>query len=453
MSRLFLRIFGWFVLANLVTLLITATLATWLADRSRESILSGEQPDWNLIADATQIRYDIGGSSGLQRWQDRLRRRNLHVFLVDAEGRSAAGPLPPHIAEAVDGQLGQTTTTIALRPGLQVSIRPLSSEPGTSLWFVGYRSLHDAAEPHLRLAVHLAVALLSIAVAGALITRSLIRPIHALQRTAGEVAHGRLQARVGHPYTRARDELGQLARDFDTMAERIQTLVEHTRGLLHDVSHELRSPLARLQLALELAKRAADQHAPNTSALDRAQREVQRLDRVIGEVLALARMETNMPDSQHAPIMIDELLRERLADFQHRLDERGQRCQLQLKPASLVGDRLLLGRVIDNLLDNACKFSPAAGCIEIDSWVEADEVRLRVRDHGPGIPTADASRLLQPFYRGSNAALAEGQGMGLAIVDRIVRLHGGRVSLGTAEGGGAWVEVSLPRAGDAHQHD
>jgi len=438
MSRLFWRLFAWFCIANLLTLLLTALLT----ERVTTSLWLNRQPDWTVVAEATLLHYQKGGEDELERWQSRLRFRGVDAYLVDGAGKSLVGGLPAPLSRRLPRLLGPDPITERDGPRTWIASVPLDLENGSRLTFVAIRSQRHRPPAVFPIGLQLTVAVLVIAAVGLWLSRTLTRPIHALQRTARAVAEGHLNARVGPPHTEASDEIGQLARDFDTMAGRIETLVEHTRGLLHDVSHELRSPLARLQLALEIARRGQAE-TPN-SPIDRAQREVQRLDRVIGEVLALTRLETAMPDSGHETLRLDQIVEARLAEYADRSAERDQPLIPTLAPVLVRGNATLLGRALDNLIDNAFKFGPAGIPIEVIVRSEGPTALIEVADSGPGICEDDAAQLLRPFFRGRAADRAPGQGMGLAIVDRVARLHHGEVQLMPGEAGGTLARLSIP---------
>jgi two-component system OmpR family sensor kinase len=230
------------------------------------------------------------------------------------------------------------------------------------------------------------------------------------------------------------------------MAGRIEALVAHDRGVLQDLSHELRSPLARLQLILDLARRSDPAEAP--PYFQQAEQEIGRLDRMLGEMLALSRMEGGLPGMDSEQVELAEVVRDCLE--QSRLDAGAQQVQLQLASvdsAEVSGNRLLLERALDNLLTNAIKFSPVGGTVEMDLRINDQQVaEISVRDHGPGVPEQELAQLFRPFFRGSNAARAEGHGLGLAIVQRVVQVHGGRIEVSNAQGDGLEVRMWLPLA-------
>jgi two-component system OmpR family sensor kinase len=291
------------------------------------------------------------------------------------------------------------------------------------------------------------LSLLLIGVIGWWIARSVARPVAALRTATRRMAAGELSTRVHWKNGRGRDELAQLAGDFDAMAERIEALVAHDRGVLQDLSHELRSPLARLQLLLDFAQRSGDpQEAAGYFA--KAEQEIERLDRMTGEMLALSRLEGGLPGEQRERLDLADLARHAAEQAALEASTRGIALSCEAPEAVLVdGNATLLERAIDNVLGNAIKFSPDGGAVELTVRHVDGMAELCVRDHGPGVPEAELGSLFRPFFRGSNAARADGLGLGLGIVQRVMRVHGGLVAACNAEGGGLEVRLCLPLAG------
>jgi signal transduction histidine kinase len=298
---------------------------------------------------------------------------------------------------------------------------------------------------------------LAILISGAicyLLTRYLTRPILRLRSATRELAAGNLGARAGGDMEKRRDELGQLVRDFNQMADRIEILLESERQLIRDISHELRSPLARLNVALGLARqRAGADAAPQ---LDRIEREAERLNELIGRLLTLARLEGSAAPPEQAPISLSELVREVAEDAGFEAESR--HCSVQVNAAedcTTVGSPDLLRSAVENVVRNAVRYTAEGTQVQIDlACVGEDGNRwaaIRVRDHGPGLPESELNNVFRPFYRVANAREREtgGTGLGLAITERAVRLHGGTIQASNAPGGGLVVEMRLPAAASA----
>jgi signal transduction histidine kinase len=222
--------------------------------------------------------------------------------------------------------------------------------------------------------------------------------------------------------------------------------VAHDRGVLQDLSHELRSPLARLHLILDLAQRSSSA-AEAASYFHQAEQEIGRLDRMTGEMLTLSRLEGGIPGMTREPVALVELVQACIA--QAELEAAARQVRLRLtssRPVSVRGSPLLLARAVDNLIANAIKFSPVGGSVELAVQVREGSAELFIRDHGPGVPDAELESLFRPFFRGSNAARADGHGLGLAIVQRVVQVHGGTIYASNGLRDGLEVHLELPLA-------
>ena len=291
------------------------------------------------------------------------------------------------------------------------------------------------------------VAVLSIAVVAALATslvlaRYLSSPIVRLQKASKALAAGALDTRVGRPFTRRKDEVGTLARDFDAMAERLQALVTDKETLLRDVSHELRSPLARIRVALALAQRRSDQCAQPD--LMRIERETERLDELVGQVMTLTRLRTATAPRREL-VQLDALIGEVVDDarFEHPQSTIEYKCGAV---ARLSGDPDGLKSAVENVVRNALAYSEPGRPIVIDLEVTADEAIIRVSDGGPGVPPEELGRIFEPFYRTDKSRDHRngGQGIGLAITARVMELHGGCVAATNRPGGGLEVALRVP---------
>jgi two-component system sensor histidine kinase CpxA len=288
----------------------------------------------------------------------------------------------------------------------------------------------------------LALAVLAAFATALLFARYLSSPIVRLQRTSRALAAGTLDARVGAPFNRRKDEVGTLARDFDTMAERIQALIEDKETLLRDVSHELRSPLARIGVALALAQRKVGD--PAQADLLRIEQEADKLDQLVGQVMELARLRTRQP-TEHEPVELDGLIGEVIenARFEHPTAtvafEAGEaRCVL--------GDPAALRSAIENVLRNALAYSADEPDVQVTVHKRDQSVEITIADRGPGVPNEDLERIFEPFYRADHSRdhRQGGQGIGLAITARVVELHGGRVTARNRPTGGLEVLLELP---------
>ncbi len=267
----------------------------------------------------------------------------------------------------------------------------------------------------------------------------LTSPVRALQRAVERFGRGDLSARVGS--TRL-DELGQLARTFDRMAGRIETLLAAERRLLLDISHELRSPLARLGVAVELARSGDDPNA----ALNRIQKESDRLNSLVGQLLQVTRAEGDPSSLRHNPLRLDELLQQLVDDA--AIEAAAHRCELKYKkpePVTVEGDPELLRRAVENVIRNAIRYSPPESQVAVSLAQRNGTAVIDVRDEGPGVPEEALPRLFDAFYRveSDRDRSSGGIGLGLSIARRAIELHKGAIRARNARPG-LEVELELP---------
>lgn len=305
-----------------------------------------------------------------------------------------------------------------------------------------------AAEPRTQFFGGLVVFALSGLVCYALVAY-LTAPLVSLRDATQRLAEGDLKARTNADARSRRDEVADLGRDFDTMAARLEALVESQRQLLGDISHELRSPLSRLSMALALARRQAAQGKSGeeiTPAFDRIGRETSRLNELIGQLLELTRLESGDAD---APQTVDlaQLIAEIVADADYEAQTRERAVRVtHTQPCHLTGTASLLGSAIENVVRNAARYTAPGTAVEVSLSCNENETLITVRDHGPGVPEAALTQIFQPFYRVEAARDREsgGVGLGLAITERAIRSHGGSVSAANAPDGGLVIEIRLP---------
>lgn len=271
------------------------------------------------------------------------------------------------------------------------------------------------------------------------------KPIRHLRQAFDAAADGDLTVRVGASMGRRRDELADLGRDFDRMTERLGQLVDGQKRLLHDVSHEMRSPLARLQAAIGLARQ---QPARMDDSLERIQREGERMNLLVGELLTLSRLESGVTGNLET-VDITELLNDIVEDA--RFEGAARRVAVDLVTGELP-ERLpeiranaeLLHRAIENVVRNALRFSPEGATVRIEAGrTPAGFLRLAIIDAGPGVPASDLEAIFTPFFRGGNQSTGSGYGLGLAIAKRVIDSLNGRIRAKNPVSGGFEVEMEL----------
>jgi two-component system OmpR family sensor kinase len=287
-------------------------------------------------------------------------------------------------------------------------------------------------------------------ITAALLAWYLAKPIRGLRAAFVSASGGDLTVRVGHSMGRGNDEVIDLGREFDRMVERLHNLVDGQRRLLHDVSHEMRSPLARIQAALGLASQqpAHGAHAAQiTAALERIDREATKMDRLVGELLALARLQAGFTGAMDEDIDLRELLEVIVDDARFEAAASGRQVDIDGVPDLVIrGNVELLRRALENVVRNAVKYSAEGGSAHIAARALDDgkSVLVSVLDDGPGVPAADLTAIFEPFFRSRTNAGHEGYGLGLAIAHRVVQAHGGTIAAANAHGGGLRVDIRLP---------
>ncbi len=292
--------------------------------------------------------------------------------------------------------------------------------------------------------VHLLSGALVSLVFAALLAAYVARPIRRLRQALQTAAGGQLVPGVAAAMGSRRDELADLGHDFDRMAQHLAQLMEGQRRLLHDVSHELRSPLARLNAVIGLARQQPEKFE---ECLTRLEHESVRMDRLLSELLTLSRLESGMMARDNEPVDIADLLADVVADTAPEAEQAGCKVELDLGGIDCVvcGDAEMLHRVFDNLLRNVLIHAAAGGWVGVALSVAGDALCVRVEDRGPGVPDAELARLFEPFYRGTQVAARNGHGLGLAIARQIIDNHRGCIEAANRTVGGLCVSVYLPR--------
>jgi two-component system OmpR family sensor kinase len=289
--------------------------------------------------------------------------------------------------------------------------------------------------------------LASLAVA-ALLAWYVSKPIRFLRGAFDAAARGDLDARIGSGLGTRRDELADLGHHFDRTAAQIKGLMQGQRRLLHDVSHELRSPLARLRAAVGLAR----QHPDNVDgAMDRIDREAERMDKLVDEILMLSRVESGVSARHDETVEIAALVRDVVEDAAFEAHARSKAITLDadiaaLETTSVKGNAEMLHRALENIVRNAMRHVPDGGKITVAGTRDhvAGTLAITVADNGPGVAQSELASIFEPFFRGSGAKDVQGHGLGLAIARRVIEAHGGRVAAANRPQGGLVVTLQLP---------
>jgi two-component system sensor histidine kinase CpxA len=448
MHRLFWKFFlsFWFALA-LFALAIILAVSFYLDDiRARDNLVNPFALMQRHIHEA-QAAADAQGLAGLQAWARQVDQREaVPVLVLDAGGADILGrTVSPHLQERYGRAFERPP-----RAGPMARERPAIRTPDGAV----YRLHPDFQAVTLGRVLHrprvVAVPLLIAALVSGLVcfllARYLVGPIERLRRATESYAAGDLSQRVGPSLGRRRDEIADLAHAFDRMAGRLDALMRSHKQLLTDVSHELRSPLARLQAALGLVRQRGG--VPSTAELDRMDREAERLNELIGQLLSLARLESGVQVPAMESMDLRDMLQTITDDARMEAAPRGRGVRLEVPDAGLVlaGDARLLHSAVENVVRNAIRYTAPGTDVVLSVQAAPDHVLLRVRDHGPGVPDALLPRLFEPFVRvGEDRDRSSGgHGLGLAIAERAVRLHGGDIWAGNEPDGGLSVWLRLP---------
>lgn len=296
--------------------------------------------------------------------------------------------------------------------------------------------LKNLSQSHL-----LALLLIFSGLTSLLLALSISRPLRGLLENHLQFAQGKLDSRA-ESLARRRDELGKLGQGFNTMADRISALLLNQQRLLRDVSHELRSPLTRAQLALSLE----EQQGQGTQ-LPRIQQELNTIDDMLDELLTFSRLDAGQYQLNYEPIKLDELISEILQINQVEADNKQQTLTLHSSDAITVkADARLLGRAIENIVRNAMKYSPANSAITVTLSADVKKATITIADQGPGIAREHLDAIFRPFYRVSDSRSSQtgGTGLGLAIAAQAVRQHGGGIIAENGSEGGLLVRITLP---------
>ena len=445
---LYAKIFGWFWL----TLTVGSLLILMV------TVLTGTQPlgrRWlrltqDMYAHTAIDFYTTGGKSSLERYLQTLHQSSgIDASLLDSEQHDVLGGVPPPDVARVlrlSTESGESTFRLGR---VWTAATPLQYS-GRQFYFVmevhPLRKFVDGTFL-LPLLGRLVLALLIAGLFCVVLTRHIMAPVRALQATSLRLAAGDLSGRVLPAIAPRDDELADTARAFDQMADRIQLLVEKRQVLLADISHELRSPLTRLSVSLELMRRG------ETDVLEQMQTDLDRMNVMIGEILLLTRLELQPPQEVSIHVDLVAMLEQIAHDAEFEMQNEEKRVTVSVRgPCSIRGDANLLRSCIENIVRNAVHYTAPHTTVEITARSVADpsgsmRCEIVVRDHGPGVAEKSLPFLFDPFYRASESRdLREGgTGLGLSISQRIVELHRGSIEARNRAGdAGFEVRVLLP---------
>ena len=428
------------------------------------------EPILNEVAGKSADTYERGGQNALVDYLAHVRRESdIRGFLFNSQLEELSGQRIPSQAPSLAKKvIANQLTEISSEEPVPLTARPVITQRGGQYVLVAEILPRTPRSYRYHPILHMLGVALVGTLACYLLARHLTSPVTKLRAATRELAGGNLSVRVAPAMGKRRDELASLGADFDLMAEKIESLINSQRRLLGDISHELRSPLTRLNVALELARQRAGPEA--ASALERIQHEAENLNDMIGQLLTLTRLESGAEVLPKVEFDLPGLIREITgdADFEARSLNRSVTLKT-VEHVPLLGTEHLLRRAIENVVRNAVNYTTNGTTVLVELRLESGRAcgtsieqpadgkqpteneskrcaLIIVRDHGSGVPEHALREIFRPFYRVDDARDREagGVGLGLAIAERAVRLHGGTVAATNAPAGGLIVTITLP---------
>lgn len=453
MRSLFLKIFFWFwatVIATGVALILTFIIeprsvpSRWHATLTETARYSGS------IAVESAEREGIGSTSA---YLERIEHEtHMTACLFDSAGSVIAGNDCSSFQGMTSHVVASRSSDFSMKYGIARVAFLLSGQSGRDYIF----ATELPAGPRAALGINRTaivlqwgVALLVSGLICSLLTRYLTAPILGLREMSQKLAAGDLSARTGSGLVQRQDEIGDLVRDFNAMASRIEELISRQRQLISDVSHELRSPLARLNVALDLGR----ERKGNDPAFEQMDEDIRILDDLIGRLLTIAKLDMSAPQVPMIDLDLADVLSQVARNAEFESKEPNGAIRLTSPGKCIVrGNAELLHSAIENVIRNAIRYTESGTSVEVrmdrESSSSGTKIRLVVRDYGPGVPESELKNIFQPFYRLTDARDRQsgGTGLGLAIADRVVRIHGGTIRAENAAPRGLRIEIVLPQS-------
>ena len=450
MRGVFLKIYLAFMVTALVTTAVTITLAAYYRQWSNDSV--------NLIAptggyiSAAELILQQGGEPLLLEWLLRFERHpSVNAYVFDDQGLSLL-PDPP--ATVVSYALSAESYEAQVSPlsRSEILVKAPIESAGGRVYLLVVEFMHPLVVFNLPayLGWGLLASFLIFAVWSLILSGYLTRPVRFMQKTVQAFASGDWHARMDPRSLRRRDELGELSREFNHMAGYIERLIHDQKQLVSDVSHELRSPLARSTVALELAR--LDAVPDQEEHLDRIELETQRLNEMIEDLLNMAKLDAQQDHSHWWDVRCDNVLQQVVDDARFEHPDSEINLTLAEGLPVIFGDRKLLTSAFENITRNALLHTQEGTSVDLSARMKNGLIRVVIRDHGPGVPEDKLKDLLRPFVRAESARERLGQGhrgfgLGLAIAHRVVSHHRGQVTIRNHREGGLMVTIDLPPAG------
>lgn len=451
MRSLYWKIFISFWLATILIILTTAWIIGHIARES--SLPAHEQLFMDSYANAAIATYEAGKKEALKDWLERIgMSRHMAIFLVTSKGEVIGSSKIPKTVEDIRTNFNDNSINEGIfKTGNFIVSHKIFSERGISYRLIALsdKPLTQFIKiPWAGMALRLLIAIFVSGLICYLLSLYLTKPLRSLRMAAKMIAQGKLHTRVEQLSGHQKDEIGELSKDFNYMAERLEAIVLSKERLLQDISHELRSPLARLSIALELARNKC--HPKATAEHDRIELEIARLNTLIGEILEYARMNKSITKLHLKKSALVTLIQTIVDDANYEFSQNSTVQRVQFESHLACHPRIeqrLIHRAVENILRNALRYSGDA-VVEVVLNLAPDkkQVSIIIKDRGPGVPEEELDNIFKPFYRvdTSREKKTGGYGLGLAIALQAVELHKGRISAENRAGGGLEVCITLP---------
>ncbi len=469
MRSLFIKIFLSFLLITLLASVTTAAISYWAQIGPYAQLKNRlEQHQYQSVLHAMEVTgiaavkiLETGGEQELVSYLIEIEQdADDHIFIVKADGRTFSGrelpsgatDLVESVHRSADVQYNiEEAVIIVAKPfevpgwkeAVMIGTIPRITWPPSFPQGIQNRKQFSGFSFHFPLGLPLLIMMLVAATGCYLLARSLTAPVRYLRAAVQQMAKGDFSVRVSLPLGR-KDEITDLSRDFNTMIERIASLIEAQKRLLRDISHELRSPLTRMNVSLELVRRQPENAE---SYLLRIEKESDRLNDLIGQLLTLTRLEGKVDNKEKEQLNVSELVEEIAGDANFEAAGLDRRVQLgTLDNAMVLGSREMLGRALENVIRNGLHYTAAGTAVDVEVVQDEGHVAIRIRDHGVGVPEDKLEQIFKPFYRVAESRNRDsgGNGIGLAIAKQAVLMHGGSIEARNHTDGGLVVELRLP---------
>lgn len=448
------KVYSAFVLTSVLAILVTLAYAVFYRQLSNETnnIIA---PTEGYISSA-ELMLQRGGEPLLIEWLLTFEAHpNVNAYVFDNRGVSILGGETPKAVTDYAFSVSEFHVKVQPLNHSEILVKaPLTSFNG-EFYLLVVEFLHPFAVLDVENYIYLglSVGIIFFAGIGFLLSGYLSWPLQKLQRTVKAIAGGDLSARSGYSLNQRRDEIGDLSREFDVMADRIQTLLADQKGLLRDISHELRSPLARLQIANELAR--MDAQGPVIENLDRIDLETNRINEMIAEILLLAKLDVERHPEQWQATDLIQVVNQVVQDAHFEQQSENIEIHFHEKQCLVMASDKLLSSAVENLIRNALLHTFKGTKVEITIKSIEQTFALVIRDHGPGVPDEHIPNLTKPFYRAEqsrerinqdvkqNNAGSRGYGLGMAIANRVIKSFDGHMDIRNHPEGGLEISCYL----------